>query len=189
MTSLKITQLTETTTPVLTDIIPIVTDPSGSPANKKVTIANLLSLNNYSPFATVFSYEGLVTSGSCELSASLSVATTLTFTFYTVTQGSTANGDELTFTRLLKAGTYTFVVYGFSANNRGKLDWYMDGSTFITGQEWYTAVGGLQTRNLEGMVIVGDGLHTIKCKVNGKHASSSNYVIALSYFSLLRTGS
>jgi hypothetical protein len=41
MTDKKITQLTEATTIALTDVVPIVSDPSGTPVNKKVTVANL----------------------------------------------------------------------------------------------------------------------------------------------------
>jgi hypothetical protein len=44
MADSKITGLTETTAPLLTDILPIVTDPGGTPATKKVTAADLLAL-------------------------------------------------------------------------------------------------------------------------------------------------
>jgi hypothetical protein len=43
MADQKITQLTETTTPVLTDILPIVTDPAGSPVTKKVTLNTIIT--------------------------------------------------------------------------------------------------------------------------------------------------
>mgnify|MGYP007031197793 FL=1 len=41
MADLKITQLTENTTPITTDILPMVDDPAGTAITKKVTIANL----------------------------------------------------------------------------------------------------------------------------------------------------
>lgn len=44
MADQKITQLTENTTPLVTDILPMVDDPAGTPATQKVTIANVLSL-------------------------------------------------------------------------------------------------------------------------------------------------
>lgn len=37
----KITDMTATTSPASTDIMPIVVDPGGSPANRKVTVGNL----------------------------------------------------------------------------------------------------------------------------------------------------
>lgn len=44
MADLRITELTELTTPALGDIVSIVDDPSGSPETKKITLSNLLSL-------------------------------------------------------------------------------------------------------------------------------------------------
>lgn len=43
MADTKISALTATTTPLLTDILPIVTDPGGTPVTKKVTVGNLLN--------------------------------------------------------------------------------------------------------------------------------------------------
>ena len=44
MADLKITQLNANTSPVITDIVPMVDDPGGTPATQKITMANLLSL-------------------------------------------------------------------------------------------------------------------------------------------------
>lgn len=44
MADQKITQLTEDTAPALTDIIPTVEDPSGTPVTKKVTFTNVKTL-------------------------------------------------------------------------------------------------------------------------------------------------
>lgn len=41
MANKKITELTATTTLADTDVVPVVTDPAGSPATKKITLANL----------------------------------------------------------------------------------------------------------------------------------------------------
>ncbi len=41
MADAKITALTENTTPITTDILPMVDDPAGTPATQKVTVANL----------------------------------------------------------------------------------------------------------------------------------------------------
>lgn len=41
MADQKITELTATTAPLPTDILPIVTDPGGTPATKKVTAKDL----------------------------------------------------------------------------------------------------------------------------------------------------
>ena len=42
MADAKITALTENTTPLPTDIVPIVDDPAGTPVTQKVTLGNLL---------------------------------------------------------------------------------------------------------------------------------------------------
>lgn len=44
MAGVKVTALTANTTPALTDIVPMVDDPGGTPTTQKITIANLLSL-------------------------------------------------------------------------------------------------------------------------------------------------
>jgi hypothetical protein len=58
MANAKITQLTELTAPIATDIIPIVDDPGGSPETKKVTLANILALVSTSDWkvAGTFTY-------------------------------------------------------------------------------------------------------------------------------------
>jgi len=42
MANIKITELSEITAPVITDILPIVSDPGGTPVTKKVTVKSLL---------------------------------------------------------------------------------------------------------------------------------------------------
>lgn len=54
MANLKITQLTELTTPVLTDILPIVDNPTGTPITKKVSLLNLL--NGWLGFGETITY-------------------------------------------------------------------------------------------------------------------------------------
>jgi hypothetical protein len=58
MANSKITALTETTTPLLTDILPIVTDPAGTPVTKKVTTANILALiaSGWTPASNTWTY-------------------------------------------------------------------------------------------------------------------------------------
>jgi hypothetical protein len=60
----KITALTETTSVVATDVIPVVTDTTGTPTNKKVTAANLKTYTN----------TGLVTSTSPTFSGVVTLA-------------------------------------------------------------------------------------------------------------------
>jgi len=60
----KITQLTATASLLGTDILPVVTDPGGTPANKKITQANLaasiLAASSTGDFTTTGVGKGLV---------------------------------------------------------------------------------------------------------------------------------
>lgn len=64
MADSKITALTATATLAATDIVPVVTDPGGTPANKKITKANLaasiLATSNTTDFTTTGVGSGLV---------------------------------------------------------------------------------------------------------------------------------
>ena len=54
MADLKITQLTALTTPVLTDVLPIVDDPTGTPVTKKVALSYIL--NGWLSFGETITY-------------------------------------------------------------------------------------------------------------------------------------
>lgn len=53
MADSKITALTANTTPLTTDILPMVDDPAGTPATQKITIANLLQASTFPAGAVV----------------------------------------------------------------------------------------------------------------------------------------
>lgn len=53
MADTKLTALTATTSPLSTDIIYIVTDPSGVPASKKVTLGNAIKASGNQAFQTL----------------------------------------------------------------------------------------------------------------------------------------
>lgn len=95
-------------------------------------------------------------------------------------QASPADGDKIQTTILLKAGTYDVYVLGVTANNRGKLDWAIDGgAAFISGQDWYN--GSTQQNIIKtGTCTIGaDGRHILSATVNTKNASSSNYFMVI----------
>ncbi len=99
--------------------------------------------------------------------------------YYTFTQQATpANGDAFTQGFMLKAGTYTFSVLGITNTNNGIIDWTVDGVAIVTGQDWYTSLG-YNTVKTATVTIPTSGYHVLKGTVNGKHASSSSYAIAL----------
>lgn len=56
MADLKITELTENTTPIGTDLIPIVDDPGGTPSTQKITLANLGIIDGWIPASETWTY-------------------------------------------------------------------------------------------------------------------------------------
>lgn len=96
MADAKITQLTELTTPATEDLLPIVDDPAGTPATRKITLANLFALIPYG------AARGKVTAGgnlgaaetinfNAETNYTGTLDSDITFTFANAT-----SGDEVT---------------------------------------------------------------------------------------------
>lgn len=56
MPDLKITQLSENTTPIGTDVMPMVDDPAGTPVTKKVTLTNLGIVDGWIPSGDSWAY-------------------------------------------------------------------------------------------------------------------------------------
>jgi hypothetical protein len=65
-------------------------------------------------------------------------------------------------------------VLGLKQSNGGKLDWYLDGSTFATGQDWYAASNSLNTMfTVTNVSVAASGWHVVKYVVNGRNASNT----------------
>lgn len=93
-----------------------------------------------------------------------------------------SNGDSAEGKFFLKAGSYTLYVYGITGAVNGIIDWSIDGTNVLTGQDWYAAS---TTRNVvkSGAVTVAtNGMHTLRLTINGKNASSSNYFWSLTHW-------
>lgn len=56
MADLKITELTENTAPIGTDLIPMVDDPGGTPATQKITLTNLGIIDGWIPASETWTY-------------------------------------------------------------------------------------------------------------------------------------
>lgn len=89
-------------------------------------------------------------------------------------QSGAANGDTFEQVFLLAAGSYTFGVDGYATNNRGIIDWYLDGLPLVIGQDWYAASGAVTVKTATVRVPT-TGLHTLRGVVNGKNGSSSGF--------------
>lgn len=99
---------------------------------------------------------------------------------FEIWQTTPAAGDIIQTTVNLAAGTYTFYALGRGSNNRGIIDWSIDGqSPFITGQDWYSASDAPNTIKSGTVTITESGRHTLRLTVTGKNAASSNYYFVL----------
>ena len=97
-------------------------------------------------------------------------------------QNTSANNDEFTNGFVIRAGTYTLKVMGQISSGNGKLDCYIDNVNLGTTLDWYNAsLTEGQVKTISS-VVISDGYHTFKGKVNGKNASSSGYNIALAKY-------
>lgn len=151
-------------------------------------ISAILASSYYSTCFVHF-HEGIVTAGSCTLTTTFNASQILAF--YGNTVAPIANGDEVSFYVPLKAGTYAFECWFTKNTNRGKVDIYLDGATFVTGIDLYAASATYNSvTNVTGLTVTGDGLHTITFKMNGKNGSSATpyYVLSFTYFTMKRTG-
>ena len=104
-----------------------------------------------------------------------------------VTAGDADDGDWVEWDVLVDSGTYTVtMVYG-SAPNRGIHDVKVDGTSLGT-VDGYTA--GTIRNNVASFtgVALAAGHHTIRVAINGKNASSSDYLLDVQVITLTRTG-
>lgn len=129
--------------------------------------------------ATLWHDEATVISGSA---ISLYQDTTQVYN-NTPLQTSHSNGDSFSHSLFLKAGTYTFAVLGVTTTIGGILDWTLDGTSILAGQDWYSVADAKNViKTTTGISISTDGYHKLVGTVNGKNASSGNYYIFLTKY-------
>ena len=95
-------------------------------------------------------------------------------------QNAAGLNDSFTQSVWLAAGTYKYHVMGTTNNNRAIVTWVIDGTTVTSTQDWYAA--GLNynvVQTVTGVVIATGGHITITGTAAAKHASSSDYALAL----------
>lgn len=95
-------------------------------------------------------------------------------------QSPAANGNTFTQSFWIRAGTYTFAVLGITNVNKGKIDWYIDNTLVVSGQDWYSASSVANVIKTASVTIATDGYHTLKGVVNGRNASASDWQILIS---------
>lgn len=95
-------------------------------------------------------------------------------------QSPAADGDSFQQGFYLQEGTYTMYVLGRTRSSSGKIDWYLDDTLIVSGQDWYSSAGASNVvMSSSGISVVGSGRHILKGVVNGKNGSSSGYRITI----------
>jgi hypothetical protein len=97
------------------------------------------------------------------------------------TAANAANGDWFEWDFWLQAGTYTVRFLGTTQTFNGKLDWYLDNVSIVTGQEWYANPSAYKQYSVASVTVSGNGYHKLRAVVNGKHASSTDYGMDMSW--------
>ena len=93
-----------------------------------------------------------------------------------------AINEEFSNSFFVKAGTYTLYVLGQTWNNRGILDWYVDGSLVLSGQDWYSVGAVVNVLKSGSLGALTDGYHVLTAKAASKNASSSAYFAVLTTY-------
>ena len=97
------------------------------------------------------------------------------------------DGDNLLYKVYLPRGTWTLIMYGQTGTNRGISDIDID-NVEIASFDWYAdPVVNIVRKSQTAIAIATSGLKTLRLRVDGKHASSTGYIIVFNYIALWRT--
>jgi len=102
-------------------------------------------------------------------------------------QNPAAINDQIDWDIALKAGQYTVYVLGITNTSRGIQTLLINGGT-LTTFDWYSASQVLNVIKSYSFTVTVDGVYSFSSKMAGKHASSTGYVMTMSYISFVRTG-
>ena len=146
MADTKITGLTEETAPVTTDLLVIVDDPSGTPATKKATIANVLAAQTGEIFVGSASIWPSTTSGAA--APAKNEYTTNDQDIYEMAFDATS--DEfgqfsIWMPDFWDAGTVTFKAVWTAASSSGDVIWGLQGRAYANDDAIDAAWGTAQT--------------------------------------------
>jgi len=101
---------------------------------------------------------------------------------------SPANGDEIHYKVYIAKGTHTIILGYREYTDAGILEVYLDDTLLDTIDMYNSDTSNILTvHRIENVNVTSDGLKTLKLKINGKNADSSNYIVRLMYIALMRT--
>lgn len=90
-----------------------------------------------------------------------------------------ALGDTVEYEVLLKAGSYSLVIYGQKSTDRGVVGFYID-NRYVGRFDLYAASATPRNLQVVDFTIASSGWHSVKVVTVGKNSASSNYFLSLS---------
>jgi hypothetical protein len=96
------------------------------------------------------------------------------------------NNDQVDFKVYLEIGTYTFTLVYWRYPDAGILDLLIDAASVGT-IDMYGSSNAFTVSSITGIVVASRGIKTLSWKINGKNASSSDYMARYQLASLFRT--
>lgn len=107
-----------------------------------------------------------------------------------VLQASAADaddGDYYEWYANLAAGTYTLTFLFWRDTDRAITTWSLDGVDIGTVDQ-YGSNAPNTAGTISSITVAADGNYTLRCRANGKHASSTDYYLTIQSVTLHRTG-
>lgn len=195
MADSKLKDLTNEASPTLDDLIYLLNDPAGTPADRKAALSAVATLfAGSSTFTNAFGAWPVTASMLQVFQAPLAGSSWVNVTIDAARPGGgfrygdgTVN-NEATWRVPLAAGTYTFTLLHYQDNNRGIYTPYFDGVAQATA-DGYAASPADKLDVWTGVTISTSAVHDIRFLMASKNASSSNYFGAVELFTFTRTGS
>lgn len=103
-------------------------------------------------------------------------------------QSTFAINDEVEFFVMLEQGEYDLTVHGRRNSNHGIQHWLIDGVEDANTIDMYSASTQINYEATISVSVATSGLHSIKCKMSTKNASSNGYGNQMTWLKLFRTG-
>ena len=88
----------------------------------------------------------------------------------------------------LASGTYTFTLIHLKGTALGVCELLLDGTSLGTIDCYNASNTDDNVSAITGVAVAADGNYTLRIKVNGKHASSSDYLLGVQAVTMTRTG-
>jgi spore cortex formation protein SpoVR/YcgB (stage V sporulation) len=99
---------------------------------------------------------------------------------------TTADGDEIVYKVYLSAGTYQLSTIGLHHTDSGIIKIYLNTDLIDTIDQYSAAPSQANQIKLTSVTVSDNAIYSLKIKLDGKNASSSDYNCRLSGLSLMR---